>query len=178
MTVSNSASLQCRDGNTSPTLLTAAPAQVNSANDPNSAVNSALTESDGGWVPESVLERAPWLIQAAVEVWTVWWPRVSAYWRWPHLLATPPPSVAELAAYAEHGPWASKTGFLRHAGIWWFRLVAVPVNVVARYGAWIADRPGRAFTVAVLYTLLAHTSYLGWLLPFPDVAAWLPWNWN
>jgi hypothetical protein len=153
-----------------------APAQVNSALDPNPALNSAHTQRDGDEALDSVLERAPWLVQAAAAAWQVWWPRATAYWRWPRLLATPPPSVAELAAYAEHGPWTSKEDCItRTAGIWWHRFVAVPVAAVARYVEWFAHRPGRAFTGAVLYTLLAHTSYLGWLLPFPDLTSWLPW---
>jgi hypothetical protein len=83
----------------------------------------------------------------------------------PPILTQRPPSVSALAAYAKHGAWTrGRSGFLRGAGVAWFRFVGVPVTVLCRAAEWIWQRPGRAVPVAVLVKVLAHTSPGRWLV--------------
>lgn len=124
--------------------------QENSAIGPDSAMGSALTDGDR---------------------WAGLAERLAGYWTPPAVVVDRPASLSELAAYASTGAWTSQRGFWRVAGIWWFRLVGLPVTVAAYYGAWIAQRPGRALVLAVLYALLAHTGPGRWLLPWPT---WAP----
>ncbi|MEV0732407.1 hypothetical protein [Polymorphospora sp. NPDC050346] len=97
----------------------------------------------------------------------------------PSVLTQPPASVAELAAYAKTGEWtARRYGFVRGAGIWWYRLVGLPYTVWCRYGEWIAQRPGRAITVLLLIKLLASTTAGEWvvehlIVPAGRIAVWL-----
>lgn len=81
------------------------------------------------------------------------------------------PSLSELASYSRTGEWTDQAGFWRAVGRMWWRLVGLPVTTVCRYTEWICQRPGRFLTLLFLYTLLAHTDFAGWLLPWPS---WLP----
>jgi len=97
----------------------------------------------------------------------------------PSVLTDPPASVAELASYARWGAWTGRTdGPLRRLGIWWYRLVGLPVTVVGRYIEWIAQRPGRAIPVFVLWRLLISTGPGPWVAdqlirPVLGLAAWV-----
>ncbi len=96
----------------------------------------------------------------------------------PSVLSESPASVAELAAYAHWGVWTSSTGPLRRLGIVWHRLVGLPVTVVCRYVEWIAQRPGRAVPVFVLWKLLISTGPGPWVAdhiirPVLGVLAWV-----
>ncbi|KWX04622.1 hypothetical protein TH66_00235 [Carbonactinospora thermoautotrophica] len=89
----------------------------------------------------------------------------------PTVWADPPASLREISRYAHHGAWTTETGAWRTAGVWWCRLVAIPVSTLAYYTAWIAQRPSRTVVVTVLYVVAAHTTPGRVLLPWP---AWLP----
>jgi hypothetical protein len=80
-----------------------------------------------------------------------------AYITPPQVWAEPPASMAELAAYARWGAWTTSTGPVRRLGIVWHRLVGLPVTTVCRYVEWIAQRPGRAIPVFLLWKLLITT---------------------
>lgn len=82
---------------------------------------------------------------------------VRAYITPPQVWAEPPASMAELAAYAHWGGWTTSTGTVRRLGIVWHRLVGLPVTTCCRYAEWIAQRPGRAIPVFVLWKLLIST---------------------
>ncbi len=108
-----------------------------------------------------------------------WLQAATVYLTPPSVLTDSPASVAELAAYAKRADWtASQTGFLRGAGVAWFRLVGLPITVVCRYVEWIAQRPGRAIPVAVLVKVAALTTPGAWavdniLTPVAHAAAWI-----
>ncbi|WP_066890752.1 hypothetical protein [Carbonactinospora thermoautotrophica] len=89
----------------------------------------------------------------------------------PTVWADRPASLREISRYARHGAWTTETGAWRTAGVWWCRLVAIPVSTLAYYTAWIAQRPSRTVVVTVLYVVAAHTTPGRVLLPWP---AWLP----
>jgi hypothetical protein len=78
-----------------------------------------------------------------------------------------PASLAAMSRYAHLGGWTGQRGPLRFVGVWYFRLVAVPVTVITHYLAWIVARPSRLATVLLIYTVLAHIGPLRWLLPWP-----------
>lgn len=65
-----------------------------------------------------------------------------------------PASLAAMSRYARQGGWAGPAGPARAAGVWWFRLVAVPVCLVTHYLAWLVARPSRALTVALVGLLV------------------------
>jgi hypothetical protein len=93
---------------------------------------------------------------------------LKTYFTPPSVLSEQPASVAELAAYARWGAWTPRTdGFLRNLGVTWYRLIGLPTTVVCRYVEWIAQRPGRAIPVYLLWKLLISTG------PGPWVAAHL-----
>ncbi|WP_433732562.1 hypothetical protein ACQP2Y_46740 (plasmid) [Actinoplanes sp. CA-051413] len=104
---------------------------------------------------------------------------IKGYLTPPSVLTQPPASVAELAAYAHWGAWTSRTdGPLRRLGIVWHRLVSLPVTVVCRYVEWIAQRPGRAIPVYLLFKLLISTGPGPWVAdhlirPVLGVIAWV-----
>ncbi|MGH3737132.1 MAG: hypothetical protein ACRDT6_16180 [Micromonosporaceae bacterium] len=100
-----------------------------------------------------------------------WWDRQLADLTPPTVWSQPPASLRELSLYARHAAWGPQTGFVRGCGIWWCRLVGIPVSTFAYYVAWIAQRPSRTTVALLLYTVLAHTKFVGWLLPWPS---WLP----
>jgi hypothetical protein len=76
-----------------------------------------------------------------------------------------------MSRYALRGGWTGPEGLARRAGVWYFRLVAVPVTIVAHYAAWIVARPARAIAVAVLWAVLMQVRPLRALadtvLPWP-----------
>jgi hypothetical protein len=107
-----------------------------------------------------------------------WLGAVREYVTPPAVWAEPPASMAELAAYARWGTWTSSTGGLRRAGICWHWLVSIPVTTVCRYTEWIAQRPGRAIPVFVLWKLLISTGPGPWaadhlIRPLLGLAAWV-----
>lgn len=61
-----------------------------------------------------------------------------------------PASLAAMWRYARRGGWTGPDGLARVAGVWWYRLVALPVTVVCHYLAWLVARPSRALTAAVV----------------------------
>lgn len=105
--------------------------------------------------------------------------RVRAYLTPPSLLTERPDSVAQLAAYAKTGAWTKRrTGAIRSAGIWWYRLVGLPYTTICRYAEWIAQRPGRAIPVLLLVKLLASTTPGSWfvehvIVPVGHTVVWL-----
>lgn len=87
----------------------------------------------------------------------VWRPLLARLWRewtppepWRHR----PASLAAMCRYAARGGWTGPDGPARRAGVWWYRLVAVPVCLVTHYLAWLVARPSRALTAAVVVLLL------------------------
>ncbi len=108
------------------------------------------------------------------------WLRASrAYWTPPAVLTEPPASAAQLAAYAWRGGWTGGVdGPVRRLGVWWHRLVGLPVTVVCRYVEWVAQRPGRAVPVYVLWRLFVLTTAGQWAMehlirPVLGLAAWV-----
>jgi hypothetical protein len=105
--------------------------------------------------------------------------RARSYLIPPAVLTQPPATVAELAAYARTGAWTRRrSGMVRAAGVWWFRLVGLPYTVVCRYGEWVAQRPGRAIPVLLFVKVMASTSWGGWTVehliePASRAAIWL-----
>lgn len=101
------------------------------------------------------------------------------YWIPPAVLTEPPAPVADLAAYARAGAWTRRrSGLVRSAGVWWFRLVGLPYTVVCRYAEWIAQRPGRAIPVLLFVKVMASTSWGSWTVehlvePATRAAIWL-----
>lgn len=100
-----------------------------------------------------------------------WWSRQLEDLTPPTVWADCPASLRELALYARHSAWGPQNGFIRGCGVWWCRLIGIPVSTVAYYIAWIAQRPSRTFVTVLLCAVLAHTKFGGWLLPWPS---WLP----
>ena len=114
-----------------------------------------------------------------------------AYFTPPAVLTERPASMPELSAYAHRGDWTKrkaeparkgvpeqKRGPVRTAGIWWHRLVGLPVTVVCRYVEWIAQRPGRAIPVFVLWKAFISTGAGPWIVqnllaPVGRVAGWI-----
>jgi len=65
-----------------------------------------------------------------------------------------PASLAAMWRYAARGGWTGPTGAARRLGVWWFRLVALPVTVVCHYAAWLVARPSRTVTAALVSLLV------------------------
>lgn len=65
-----------------------------------------------------------------------------------------PASLAAMWRYAARGGWTGPTGATRRLGVWWFRLVALPVCLVTHYTAWLVARPSRTITAALVCLLL------------------------
>jgi hypothetical protein len=102
-----------------------------------------------------------------------------AYVTPPSVLTDPPPSVAQLRAYARWGAWTSSTnGPLRRLGLLWHRLFSLPVTVICRYTEWLSQRPGRLIPVYLLWKLLISTGPGPWVAghlirPVLGVIAWV-----
>ncbi|MGC9670970.1 hypothetical protein ACNTMW_31035 [Planosporangium sp. 12N6] len=104
---------------------------------------------------------------------------VRAYLTPPSVLTDPPPSWAELAAYARYGAWTSRAdGPLRRLGVAWYVAVGLSVTAACRYIEWIFQRPGRAIPVFVLWKLLISTGPGPWaadhlIRPVLGLLAWV-----
>ena len=61
-----------------------------------------------------------------------------------------PASLAAMWRYARRGGWTGPDGLARRLGVWWYRLVSLPVCLVTHYLAWLVARPSRTFTAAVV----------------------------
>lgn len=69
----------------------------------------------------------------------------------PDLLTNPRPAWTEMRDYAHHAPWIfGGHRWMREAGVWYWRLVALPMALVARTVEWVFERPGRALLVGGL----------------------------
>lgn len=64
-----------------------------------------------------------------------------------------PASLAAMWRYARRGGWTGTTGPARTAGVWWYRLVAVPVTLLCHYAAWIIARPSRTVALAIVWAV-------------------------
>jgi hypothetical protein len=126
-------------------------------------------EDTSGFFPADLVAEAT---ARAGRIWT--W--TAAEFRPPTVWTDSPASVAALLEYAKTADWAAPGGPWRAAGIWWARLIGIPLTVLAYYAAWIVQRPGRFLTVLFLYALLAQTTPGRWLLPWPNFLLWpFPW---
>lgn len=127
--------------------------------------------------------------------WAAWVKSGLAYFTPPKVWVEQPASLAELADYARHAQWTRspyvaapytdettkeqvKTGAIRAAGIWWYRIVGLPKTVCNRYSEWVWQRPGRAIPVLLLIKLIASTSYGSWAVdhlftPAVQAVAWV-----
>lgn len=105
--------------------------------------------------------------------------RTIAYFTPPSILTDAPESIPAKRRYARSGDWiASVDGPIRKLGIGYWRVIALPVSVVAGYVTWIADRPGRALIVYGLWRMVIGNPPGPWLTkniltPAGSVAAWL-----
>lgn len=102
-----------------------------------------------------------------------------AYFTPPAILTDQPATIPDLSRYAHRGAWTARTdGPIRAAGIWWWRLAALPTTIACRTWEWIAQRPGRAIPIAVITKLLASTTPGNWVVhhliaPLTRAAIWL-----
>ncbi len=107
------------------------------------------------------------------------WAAVGRYFTPPHLFTDRPASIPELSVYARKGAWTARLdGHVRTAGVWFWRLVGLPVTVACRATEWIFQRPGRVAALAALWALLKFTSYGAWFLdtvvsPIAQALAWV-----
>lgn len=102
--------------------------------------------------------------------------RLKTYFMPPSLLTDPPPSMTQLAAYARRGAWTgSRKGFIRSLGVWWYRLVAIPVTAVCRYVEWTLQRAGRAVAVYLVWRLLISTGGPAVHTPIHTVLRFVAW---
>lgn len=85
-------------------------------------------------------------------------PGLAARLRWeltpPEPWTHRPASLAAMWRYAKSGGWTGPTGVARQLGVWWYRLVALPVTVVCHYTAWLVARPSRALTATLVGLLV------------------------
>lgn len=65
-----------------------------------------------------------------------------------------PASLAAMWRYAARGGWTGPEGLARRCGVWWYRLVALPVTVICHYAAWLVARPSRTVTAALVVLLV------------------------
>ena len=65
-----------------------------------------------------------------------------------------PASLAAMWRYAARGGWTGPEGLARQVGIWWYRLVALPVCLITHYTAWLVARPSRTLTAALVALLV------------------------
>lgn len=78
------------------------------------------------------------------------WQRLVGELRPPEPWTHRPASLAAMARYASRGGWTGPEGLARRLGVWWYRLIAVPVTLVCHYTAWLVARPSRALTAALV----------------------------
>lgn len=65
-----------------------------------------------------------------------------------------PASLAAMWRYAARGGWTGPTGPARLLGVWWCRLVTLPVCVTTHYVAWLVARPSRTLTATLVALLV------------------------
>ncbi len=112
------------------------------------------------------------------DVWEQRLTALPAYFTPPAVLTNKPDSIPELRAYARTGGWTRRLdGPVRRFGVWWFRLIALPLAVLLRTVEWIAVRPGRTLTVVGLYVLVRATTPGEWVVdnvlnPFAQAIVW------
>jgi len=82
-----------------------------------------------------------------------------------------PASLRAMARYARRGGWTGPAGAARRLGVWWFRLVAVPVSIVCHYTAWIVARPSRTVVTVGLWAVLMQVPAV-----YAAAALLLPWD--
>lgn len=105
--------------------------------------------------------------------------RLRTYFTLPSILTDAPASIPAKRRYARSGTWtASVDGPVRKAGVGYWRLVALPTSVVTGYVQWIADRPGRALLVYVLWRMFISNPPGPWIVehiftPIGHALAWL-----
>lgn len=126
----------------------------------------AVTATAGGETP--VDDEQAQAVTTAVDGWPA---RLGRRLRPPEPWQHRPASLAAMSRYAHKGRWTRQDGPARFCGVWYFRLVALPVAVLTHYLAWLVQRPSRAITAAAIYIVLVHTGPGAWLLPWPT---WLP----
>lgn len=108
-----------------------------------------------------------------------WWAAGRGYWTPPSWMTDRLPSYAELWAYAWEGGWTRRTrGPIRWLGIWWLRLVALPVSWFCRGAEWVAQRPGRTLAALILWQAVVRSTPGAWLAdhiirPVLAVLAWV-----
>jgi hypothetical protein len=62
----------------------------------------------------------------------------------PNLLTEPRPAWTEMRDYAHHAPYlGGGHRWVREAGVWYWRLVALPMAALARIVEWVFERPTR-----------------------------------
>jgi hypothetical protein len=82
-----------------------------------------------------------------------------------------PASLRAMARYARRGGWTGPDGPARRLGVWWYRLVAVPVTILCHYAAWIIARPARTVVLLGAWAVLMQVPAL-----YAVAAAVLPWD--
>ncbi|MEV4212630.1 hypothetical protein [Micromonospora sp. NPDC049662] len=102
---------------------------------------------------------------------------LSRYWTPPKLWGEAPASLEDLSTYAHRGEWTGKTGGPRFAGIWYWRLIGLPITAICRRLEFVAQRPGRLITVLVVFVLVGRSTYghtaLSWIATPLGWLAWL-----
>jgi hypothetical protein len=76
-----------------------------------------------------------------------------------------------MARYARRGGWTGPEGTVRRLGVWWFRLVGIPVTIVCHYTAWIVARPARTVVTVGLWAVLMQVPAV-----YAAAALLLPWD--
>lgn len=89
---------------------------------------------------------------------------VAPYFTPPAILTDPAAPVPELRKYPRTGRWTSSKGPLRTLAVGYWRLVALPTTAVCRSVEWIAQRPGRAVLVYLLWRLFTVAGPGAWLV--------------
>lgn len=106
-------------------------------------------------------------------------PRVRTYFTPPSILTDVPESIPAKRRYARAGDWTtSVNGPVRKAGVGYWRLVALPMSAVTGYVQWIADRPGRALIIYVIWRMVISNPPGPWIVqhiftPIGHALAWL-----
>jgi hypothetical protein len=160
------------------------PADVTYGNSPQVSTGESVSAPEPLWDEENELEISTLQPTLHPEPMTLgdrvrfWLRALRAEITPPSVLTDPPPSGAQLHAYARWGAWTSSTGPVRKLGIVWHRLFSLPVTVICRYTEWLWQRPGRLIPVFVLFKLLISTGPGPWaadhlIRPVLGVLAWV-----
>jgi hypothetical protein len=126
-------------------------------NHDNPAVSQGQTAAETAPLRVTQRDRRPswWRGWQPPEPWQLRSPSLAAKWRyarrggWTGTDRLPPSEADSLAS----GGMRTRHRVMpisRIFGVWYFRLVVVPTSLVTTYLQWVLDRPGRAFTAAVL----------------------------